>query len=124
MFVFENNGFTERQDLNAIYEEIFDGEDDLDNALGAVGFQKESRYYHKRDTGGLMGIEVSRQISKDISVISKEFEFFVDWFCMGDWIGVLIRNKLDLQDFLAKYLPVVNLTGELTYTGECCNDES
>ncbi|MGP5058733.1 hypothetical protein ACTXIV_08505 [Psychrobacter celer] len=118
MFVFENNSFTGRQDLNAIYEEIFDGEDDLDKALAAVGFEKNVRYYHKNDIEGLMGIEVSSQISTDISVISKEFEFFVDWFCMGEWTGVLIRNKLDLQDFLAKYLPVVNLTGELMSVGE------
>lgn len=115
MFVFENNGFAEREDLNAIYEEIFDGEDDLDKALQTVGFEKAVSYYHKEDVGSSTGMEVNCRISEDISIISKEYEFLVDWYFLDEWMGVLIKNKLDLQDFLAKYLPVIKLAGELSH---------
>lgn len=117
MFVFENNSFTERQDLDDIYEELHSSEDDLSNALGAVGYEKRSQYYHKDDTAGMMGIEVNSRISEDRSSLSKEYEFLVDWYLNGDWTGVLIKNTLDMQDFLAKYLPVVKLAGDLLDEG-------
>lgn len=113
MFVFENNVFTEREDLNTIYETIFDEQDDMDKALGAIGFTKTAQYYHKNDHEE-MGVEVNSRISKDVSAISKDYEFFVDWYCYGEWNGVLIKNRLDLHDFLGKYLPIIKLAGDLS----------
>lgn len=119
MFVFEKNAFTDRSDLQDIYDQIVSEviEDDEDEdtpediILSLLGYKRTANYYHESDFDNT-GIEVNTRTSSDLQ-LNSDYEFFVEWYYSGSCTPVLIKNIIDLQDFLRRYLPVVQNIGAL-----------